>query len=437
MNYSIIDFFTDPVLRGPTWGSIFMCISSSIAGVIVLLRKRSLLGEALSHASYPGVALGVSLFASFFSPNGESFAIFVLVTAFFSSLLGMFAIDFLQKHFFVKADAALCFVLSSFFGLGVLISSRIQTTHATWYKQVQAFLYGQTATMRDVHIIIYLALCVVTISIVTLLYREIQLISFDKLFGRSLGLNFNFVETAVIFLTVLAIVIGIRSVGVVMMAGMLIAPALAAKQIAKSLKSMFFISASIGAFCGFLGNYFSVLIPYRMGASKLSLPTGPMILVFACIVCFFSLLFSFRTGIVAKYLRMKRFKRKCHLENFLKGFWRRGPEAALRWGDVAKDHNTSPLSTFYYLRLLVMKGWLTHKNGLYAISPQGTQKAMDIVRLHRLWELYLVYTGHSKDKVHASAEEMEHILTPDMERQITEVLNDPDIDPHNQPIPKR
>ena len=158
MDYSFFDFFTDPVLRAPTLGSIFMCLSSSLAGVVVLLKKRSLLGESLSHAAYPGIALGVVLLAPFFSPSSEGFSLAILGCAFVSSLIGMLVIDILQKKFRVKDDAALCFVLSSFFGLGVLIVSRIQTTHALWYKQVQAFLYGQTATMRVVHVWIYLGL---------------------------------------------------------------------------------------------------------------------------------------------------------------------------------------------------------------------------------------------------------------------------------------
>lgn len=437
MSYSLIDFFTDPVLRAPTLGSIFMCLSSSLAGVIVVIRKRSLLGEALSHASYPGIALGVTLLAAFFSPSSDGFALAVLGCAFLSSLLGMVLIDLLQKKFRVKDDAALCFVLSSFFGIGILIASRIQTTHALWYKQVQAFLYGQAATMRDIHIVIYAALLVLTCVTLALLYKEIQILTFDRSFGQSIGINSKFVETAVLLLTVLAIVIGIRSVGVVMMAGMLIAPALAARQLTHTLKHMFIISGAIGAVSGFCGNYFSVMIPVYLNAEKLSLPTGPMILLTASFLCLLSLLFAPQRGLLTRMLRILKFKRNCQLENILKALWKEGKKEGVLLKDVAYSQNLSCFYTWLRMKKLLSKGWLIQKDHRYVLSGKGEEKAREIVRLHRLWELYLVHLGHSKDKVHASAEEMEHVLTPDLEKQLTDFLRNPKRDPHDQPIPHK
>src|SRR5579862_1303340 len=158
-------YFTDPVLQAPTIGSMLMCLSSALVGVIVFLRKRSLLGEALSHAAYPGVVLSVSLMAIFFPLSSDFIAVAILIGAFITSFLGLWTIEKMQSRLRVKDDAALCFVLSVFFGAGVLIASRIQFTHALWYKTIQIFLYGQAATMTDVHVFIYalLALFVVVI----------------------------------------------------------------------------------------------------------------------------------------------------------------------------------------------------------------------------------------------------------------------------------
>ncbi|MEI8328532.1 MAG: iron chelate uptake ABC transporter family permease subunit [Chlamydiia bacterium] len=435
MIYSFFDFFTDPVLRAPTLGSIFMCLSSSLAGVVVLLRKRSLLGESLSHAAYPGIALGVVLLAPFFSPASDGFSFAILACAFISSVIGMLTIDLLQKKFRVKDDAALCFVLSSFFGVGVLIVSKIQTTHALWYKQVQAFLYGQTATMRDVHVWIYFGLLVCVSLTLTLLYREIQMLIFDSCFAKSLGINLRSVNVVVLLLTVFAIVVGIRSVGVVMMAGMLIAPALAARQMAVSLKNMFILAGCIGAISGFLGNYLSVMIPSFLKISKMSLPTGPMILIVASLFCFISLLFAPQKGLLTRFMRIVKFKRNCELENILKTLWKRDPEESMTLSSIASLQNLSSYRSLVRLRKLMAKKWVIQKRGVYSLTESGRKKARDIVRLHRLWELYLVHLGHSKDKVHASAEEMEHVLTPELEKQLTLLLQNPMHDPHNKPIP--
>ncbi len=437
MIYSFFDFFTDPVLRAPTLGSIFMCLSSSLAGVVVLLRKRSLLGESLSHAAYPGIALGVVLLAPFFSPASDGFSFAILACAFISSVIGMLTIDLLQKKFRVKDDAALCFVLSSFFGVGVLIVSKIQTTHALWYKQVQAFLYGQTATMRDVHVWIYLGLLVCVSLTLTLLYREIQMLTFDSCFAKSLGINLRSVNVVVLLLTVFAIVVGIRSVGVVMMAGMLIAPALAARQMAVSLKNMFILAGCIGAVSGFLGNYLSVMIPSFLKISKMSLPTGPMILIVASLFCFISLLFAPQKGLLTRFMRIVKFKRNCELENILKTFWKLDPEQPMTLSSIASLQNLSLFRSWGRLRKLIAKKWVIQNRGVYSLTAAGRKKARDIVRLHRLWELYLVHLGHCKDKVHASAEEMEHVLTPELEKQLTLLLQNPMHDPHNKPIPNQ
>jgi manganese/zinc/iron transport system permease protein len=437
MDYSFFDFFTDPVLRAPTLGSIFMCLSSSLAGVVVLLKKRSLLGESLSHAAYPGIALGVVLLAPFFSPSSEGFSLAILGCAFASSLIGMLVIDILQKKFRVKDDAALCFVLSSFFGLGVLIVSRIQTTHALWYKQVQAFLYGQTATMRDIHVWIYLGLLFCVTTTLILLYREIQMLTFDARFSKSLGINFRFVDIVVLLITVFAIVVGVRSVGVVMMAGMLIAPALAARQVASSLKTIFLIAALIGGVSGFLGNYLSVMIPSFFDITKISLPTGPMILIIGSIFCFIALLFAPQKGVVTRFIRVLKFKKTCQLENILKTLWKIDPYQEVTVSSICSLQDLSIFYACLRLRQLTAKKWMNHRNGLYTLTQLGRSKASDIVRLHRLWELYLVHLGHCKDKVHASAEEMEHVLTPELEKQLTLLLQNPMHDPHNKPIPNK
>ena len=258
---------------------------------------------------------------------------------------------------------------------------------------------------------------------------------FDSCFAKSLGINLRSVNVVVLLLTVFAIVVGIRSVGVVMMSGMLIAPALAARQMAVSLKNMFILAGCIGAISGFLGNYLSVMIPSFLKISKMSLPTGPMILIVASLFCFISLLFAPQKGLLTRFMRIVKFKRNCELENILKTLWKRDPEESMTLSSIASLQNLSSYRSLVRLRKLMAKKWVIQKRGVYSLTESGRKKARDIVRLHRLWELYLVHLGHSKDKVHASAEEMEHVLTPELEKQLTLLLQNPMHDPHNKPIP--
>ncbi len=411
-----------------------MCLSASLVGVLVFIRKRSLIGEALSHAAYPGVVLTALFFALFFPEQQEALPFAFLVGAFLSALGGLFLIDWLQRVAKIKNDAALSLVLALFFGVGILIASRMQITHALFYQQIQVFLYGQAATMLDVHVIIYALLAMVTVCTTFLLYRLLLIVNFDREFATVTKIWVKGIDAIFFFLLVLSIVIGIRSVGVVLMSGMLIVPAAAARFFARGLASFFCISAFFGLISGFLGNYLSVELPRFYGLS-LSLPTGPMILLSSVLIFLFALFFSKERGLVRRYVRIFRFKQQCLTDNVLKALWKRGEGAEVALTEL---QGFSWRLTIL-LRKLRYQGWVVSaKPGHYRLSADGWLRALRIVRLHRLWEVYLVtHLGQGKDRVHRNAEEIEHILTPELEQELTELLQDPKQDPHDQPIPGR
>jgi len=378
----------------------------------------------------------------YFPDSEEKAALGILIGAFAFAFLGLFVIHQMETKLRVKSDAALCFVLSSFFGLGILIASRIQITHVSWYKKIQLFLYGQSATMTDIHILIYGALSLLIIAFLLLLFRSIKAIYFDVDFTKSLGMRVNFFENMIFLLLVLAICIGIRSVGVVLMSGMLIAPAIGARQYTHKLSLLFVLSGFFGMFSGFFGNYLSVFIPLvlqKEGEKTFSLPTGPMILLFAAFICALSFLVAPHTGLLSRSMRIIQFRRKCVVENALKTLWKKGIGEGAKKQAIFDGLKITRISSFFVLLKLVRQGWvekLPSKN--YQLTPFGFEYASRIVRLHRLWEVYLVsYLGQKVEKVHRNAEEMEHIITPELERELTELLKDPKIDPHKQPIPAK
>ncbi len=431
-------YVTDPVLQAPTLGSMLMCFSSALVGVIVVLRRRSLLGEALSHATYPGVVLSVLFMATFFSTLQDLAAVAILIGAFLTALLGLWVIEKMELRFRVKNDAALCFVLSVFFGVGVLIASRIQSTHALWYKTVQIFLYGQAATMTDIHVYLYFVLAVMLVAVVLFLYRPIQMAIFDRDFSKTIGLALKSLDTLLFVLLVLAIVIGIRSVGVVLMAGMLIAPAVAARQFSHRLATVFCYAGLIGAASGFLGNYLSIELPELSGESRqFSLPTGPMILLSASAICLLSLLFAPQNGMLSRLIRILRFRAQCRAENLLKSLWRHKETGATRQ-QIRRWQPLSFLQMGHLLAKLKRQGWIEESSShLIKLTHAGHQRGARIVRVHRLWEAYLVFLGQGAEKVHRSAEEMEHIITPELEKELEELLGHPQHDPHAQPIPPK
>lgn len=434
---SILSFFTDPILRAPTIATMLMCLTSSLIGVILFIRKRMLLGEALSHAAYPGVVLSCVAAAALFSFPGEDHGVLILLGAALFSFLGLLGVDLVERKLSVHSDAALCLILSTFFGLGVLVASRLQVTNALWYKQIEIFLYGQAATLLDSHVIIYLLFAAVAIAFVFFLYRPIELINFDRDFAKSMGVKTVWIEMTTFFLLILSIVVGMRCVGVVLMSGMLIAPAVAARGWTSRLSSFFVVSALFGMVSAFLGNYLSVILPLWIKAEGLALPTGPMILLVAASFAIFSLLLAPRTGLVSRMVRILSFRRQCQLENLLKALWKRGEKTLFTYWQIAAFAQGSWLFRSLLVFRLYRQGWLEKSGGLWRLSLDGWNRASHIVRLHRLWEVYLVdYLGQNVSKVHQNAEEMEHIITPELEQELTELLQNPTVDPHQQPIPE-
>lgn len=422
-------YFTDPVLRAPTIGCMLMCLSAALVGVFAFLKKQSLLGEALSHAAFPGVMLGV-IGAGFFA--AQEIAYLVILGAIVSALIGVYAIHYLQSRYRLHADAALCFVLSVFFGIGVTLASRLQFSHTNLYQRSLIYLYGQAATMTDRHIYLYGALSLLVLFLIFIFYKELKIICFDREYASSLGVPVKGVEALFFTLIVIAIIVGIRSVGVVLMSAMLIAPAVAARQFTNHLSVLFVLAGLFGLLSGYLGNYLSV----EMSRFNLVLPTGPMIVMVASVICFIALLIAPKRGLIIRFFRIVRFRDSCLAENILKSFWRHGEGMTKK--QIASLHTISEPYLSLLLYRLTYSGWLKKEKGAYTLTKEGNLRAAKIVRLHRLWEVYLVnYLGVGSERVHHNAEEMEHIITPEVEKELTKLLHNPTVDPHKQPIPPR
>jgi len=426
---NLLEYFTDPILRAPTLGCIFMCTAASLMGAVLFFQRRLMVSESISHAAYPGAVLGVFVLSLFGAQFEEYSFLAVLIGATISSYLGLKAISYLEKRRKIKSDPALCFALAIFFGLGILLASGLQETAPMWVSQVNSLLYGQAATLTDLHIAIYGTLALACTSFILFGFRPLQTLLFDRGFAQSIGIRTQIVERCLFWLLLLSIVAGIRSVGVILMSGMLIAPAIAARQFSNSLKTVFFLSAFFGAFSGLLGNVLSVEIALKY--DQIHIPTGPMIVLVGSLVALLSLLFAPKRGVFFRIARLGLFRLRCIEENVMKGIWKK---ERIERSELKRLY---PNSSFALFRL-INQGFVFKEGKNICLTEDGRIKAGAIVRLHRLWELYLTeQLGCHAERVHHCAEEMEHILTPELEERLTKVLADPKCDPHSQPIPQR
>ncbi|MDP1835596.1 MAG: iron chelate uptake ABC transporter family permease subunit [Chlamydiales bacterium] len=442
---SPFEYFTDAVLRGPTLGCMLMCFAASLVGVVVFLRKESLLGESLSHAAYPGIILGVLVASSLIGdmPSEAGLATIILCGAFITSFLGLRTISWLEDRYRLRSDSALTLVLACFMGIGLTIASKIQFTHTALYRQAQNYLFGQAATMTDRHVIMYGILSLATAAVIFIFYKELKTITFDRGFAKAIGLRVTLIDYLVFILTVFVVVLGLRSVGVVLMSAMFIAPPVTARQFTNRFSIMLLFAGFVGLLGGFLGNYLSVEVSEWLEKEylnqRLALPTGPMIIIVTSSLCLLSLLLAPQRGLLSRIWRRASFRYRCICENVLKSIWRSGPRNAMSFEQVAKYQHISSFYLYFVMTRLRLGGWIVKlKNGLYRLTKDGRHRAARIVRLHRLWEVYLAdQLGLGIERIHRNAEEMEHILTPEIEEQLILLLQDPKQDPHHQPIPPR
>lgn len=420
MNF--FDLFLDPLIRAPLIGSMLMCLSAGLIGSIVFLRKESLLGEALSHAAYPGIAIGL-LIGSFFEDRLFS----VIFGGAATALLGLLLMQYLKKRLSLFPDSAMTFVLALFFGIGVTLSSYLQFSFSTLYREMLLYLYGQAATMTDRHVLLYLILSALTVLLFAFFYKEIKAILLDRNFALLAGLPVKRVDFLMHLLMVLAIALGMRSVGVVLISAMLIAPAVSARQFTFRFFPFIVLSSLFGMFFAFVGTVLSL--------QSADIPTGPAIVLVASLFTLLSLLFAPKSGRAFRFISDYTFERRCLMENLLKLLVK---EESLSERELSL---VVPAGRFRLKRALahLKKEQLIQLEGSeISLTESGKMRGKQVIRLHRLFEVYLAdYLGVNKNRVHLMAEEIEHVLTPELEEELEALLGDPKIDPHGSPIPQK
>ncbi len=415
----------DPVFLKVLVGTTLLAASSSVVGAFSYLKGQSLVGDAIAHALLPGVVLAFIL-------GGIRNSSFLILGALISGLLAHYGIGYIENKTKLKSDTAVSLVLSTFFGFGIMLMSYIQRTGQGQQAGLERFLLGKAAaiTMQDIYI--FSALALVLIVGVGLFFKGFQLMTFNEDFAHAIGLPMPLIRFTFTVLTVLAITIGIQTVGVVLMAALLITPSAAARVWTNSLPAMLALAASFAGVAAVMGTYISSVLP--------KMPTGPWVVLVLAFFGFSSLLFAPKRGWFSKQRRAKANQRKTIRENVLKLLFQQEEQRGLPTllsieemqgiREMRLDRLTSTLKELKNRLLIIDHG------GSYGLTELGRGEGRRVVRLHRLWELYLTERlGMAADHIHPQAETMEHVITPEIEELLVKELGNPEVDPHQSPIP--
>lgn len=424
----LIEFlsFQNPNVCYVVAGMVLLGIGSGIIGCFTLLRKRALLGDAVAHSVLPGVCI------AFMFSGTKSMAV-LLPGAFLSGWISLLCIDYIVSNSRIKTDAAICLVLSVFFGLGIFLLTIIQQSGNASQAGLDKFLFGKAAALIGYDVWTLGIATLFIIIVVALFYRSFKIVSFDPQFARSIGIPIRTIEMLLSSLTVVAVALGIQAVGVVLMAAMLITPAAAARYWTDKLWAMLVLSALFGSLAGIAGSYVSYTAP--------AMPTGPWVVVILAFIVLISLLFAPQKGVFMQQLRRYRNRRKINRENLLKVFYQLAERdesfsAGRSNRDLAERRAIAMVELMQGLRDLAAEGSIVQDTSGWHLTESGLDKARRLVRIHRLWEVYLSHKLQlPPDHVHETADALEHIITPELEKLLKAQLEYPNADPHNNPIP--
>lgn len=292
LSFSLLNDYT---FRVVALGTALLGLLCGSVGVFTTFSGKSLLGDALSHAALPGIVIA-------FLMIGHKQWLILLLGAAISGLIAVGMITFLNHHRWVKYDSALSLILSSFFGLGLVLLTYASRHPNANQAGLEQYIYGQASSMlrREVEVIAIASVFV--IGLILLFWKELKVAIFDRVFAKSIIPKISIATNLISFLTVLVIVLSLQSVGVILTSALLVTPVIAARQWSNKLSLVVLLSGAFGMISGFFGTYIS--------SSFRQVPTGPSVVVVLSVILIISLLFAPQRGLIARWLQHTSFKKQ-------------------------------------------------------------------------------------------------------------------------------
>lgn len=399
-------------------------IAAGLIGSFLLLRKRSLMGDALSHATLPGVAIA---FAVMVSLGGSGKALpGLLLGATLSGVAGLFTMLLIRRTTRLRDDVAMGFVLSVFFGVGVASLQMVQGLPGASAAGLESFIYGKTAAMVQSDFFL-IAIVAGIASLISLLFlKEFLLLCFDDGYAGAQGWPTFALDVLLLGLVTAVTVIGLQAVGLILIIAFLITPATAARFWTHRLLPMMLLSAVIGGVSGWLGAGISALTP--------ELPAGAVIVLVAAVLFLISMIFAPPRGVIPRLVRQRHLRRKVDRQHFLR--------AAFEILEAeAPDRDVPSNSPFPLAALRSKRTWTPHElrkilkiarredhlepsePRMLRLSEAGFGEAARVTRNHRLWETYLIrYADIAPSHVDRDADLVEHILGPELVEELEDFL---------------
>lgn len=455
--YEFFRYLADwgPIDTGIVVTAALAAMACAVPGVFLLLRRQSMMGDALSHTALLGV-VGAFLAAHALRSAGwitgateaASRHLVMFVGAMAIGVLAAVMTEAIQRLGRVEATAALGVVFTTLFALGLLL---MRLYADSVHLDPDCFLYGTVETS-------YLGVgvpeaaiangCVLllNLAVVALLFKELKVSAFDPALATALGINARAMHYGLMAVTAATVVAAFESVGVILVIAMLITPAATAHLLTDRLGRLILVALAVAALSAILGHAMAITLP-AIVFSRLGFPevrdasTAGMMSVAGGLLFGAAALFSPRHGILVRAWRQSRLGLRIAAEDVLGHLYRLEERSqAPATATFGRLHGEMPGIGRLLARIAV---WELRWNRQLSVQPEGYQltdagraAAEGLVRAHRLWESYIAkHFLLPADHLHEPASRVEHYLGPELREQLAGELKGPVLDPHGAIIP--
>jgi len=428
-----------------TWIVIIACLSAvscALLGNFLVLRKMSMMGDAISHAVLPGIAIA-------FIVSGSRDSWMMFAGAVIAGILTALFTQGIHKLGKVDEGASMGIVFTSLFAIGLIL---INFAAHDVDLDPSCVLYGaiELAPLNTVEIggidiprsVLSLGLVlIVNVILVSLFYKELKISSFDPALATTMGVNANLMHYALMVMVAITTVACFESAGSILVVAMFIVPAATAYLCTHRMSVMIFISLVVAVLMAVLGHVAAITIPQLWGFSDTITAGG--ISVVAAFIFILAVIFAPEQGVLSQ--RRNRF----HV--FLKTVEEDILGVLYRLNEAGNQGNEKNVKRFLYESLgvkrksfnkallnLVQNDRVQLKEGLLFLTETGETFARSIIRSHRLWEAYIYkHFNIPADHLHDAAERLEHITTKEMQDRLYKEAGETSDDPHGKPIPEK
>jgi len=417
---------------------ILCATAASLPGNFLLLRRMSLLGDAISHAVLPGLAVAFLISESRSSvPMFLGAVVVGVLTALFT--------EWIRNFGDVDEGASMGVVFTTLFALGLVMIVQA-ADHvdldpgcvlygAIELTPLDTVAFGGVAVPRV--ILVLGAVTVVNLLLVVVFFKELKLSAFDPSLSTSVGISAKLMHYLLMIIVAITAVASFESVGNILVVAMFVVPPATAYLLTERLSRMILVSAVTAALSAILGHVSASVVPGWFGFRSTS--TAGMMALSAGMLFLIASLLAPHRGVLVRIARRQRLTLRILSEDLIALLYRmdeRRPQCTATIDKLRAVLFSSRLVSSLLMRQHARRGHVISTPSGYQLTESGRRFGSELVRSHRLWEQYLVSEGGvAVDRIHGQAERLEHFTSRELRDRLEQETSAPSIDPHGRPIP--